>query len=232
MLEKRRFSYNFVLNCRAMKSNKKIIIIDYGAGNLRSVQKAIEHVGYAVSISHAPEDIADADVLVLPGQGAFAEAATRLESLMLTDLIIRHIRQGKPYLGICLGFQLLFDASSENGHHKGFGIFPGTVDHFSEHIATSLSVPHMGWNTLAIQHDPHHYFEDLHSPIHAYFVHSYMVKTTDSSIIATETDYGVPFVSSVQQDSMLATQFHPEKSSDTGLKILDNFFKGIDKNDT
>ncbi|MSR89026.1 MAG: imidazole glycerol phosphate synthase subunit HisH [Candidatus Margulisbacteria bacterium] len=198
----------------------KLTIADYGAGNIRSVQKAIEAIGYTVNISSSPKEIAETDLLILPGQGAFEDAMTNLKSCGIIPIIKDHIQAKKPYLGICLGLQILFETSEENGIHEGLGIFKGNVKKFQD---PTLKIPHMGWNTLTIKKDPNNVFDTLTSPIHAYFVHSYYIDTPDKDIISTTTDYGISFTSSIQTPHLLATQFHPEKSSQVGLTVLANY---------
>jgi glutamine amidotransferase len=205
--------------------NKTVTILDYGSSNLRSVAKAIETVGFTVKIVRTRAEIAAADVLVLPGQGAFQQAMAELQDLDVIDVIRAHIKNGKPYLGICLGFQILFESSSENGDHAGLGVFKGKVQHFDEVWspevkAKGLKVPHMGWNQLQMKRDPIGVFVDVEMPISTYFVHSYAVFDTDDQVVSTTTEYGVPFVSSIQTSSLFASQFHPEKSGALGLKIL------------
>jgi glutamine amidotransferase len=211
---------------------KRVTILDYGSSNLRSVAKAIETVGFDVDIVSSREQVLAANTLVLPGQGAFQQAMARLGNLDLIDVIQTHIQNGKPYIGICLGFQILFESSTENGIHQGLGIFRGTVQHFNE-VWTSpvgaqgLKVPHMGWNRLKIASSNNRAFMTLDEPISTYFVHSYAVFDTDKSSVATTTEYGVPFVSSIQTPTVFASQFHPEKSGVIGLKILESVLGNI-----
>ncbi len=199
-----------------------IVIVDYGSGNLNSVQKAIVSLGHSAIISNLPTDIAKADILVVPGQGAFSDAMKTLRENGLLTGIIQHIRNKKPFLGICLGFQLLFERSLEHGDHSGLGCFFGTVAPFPQ---GKLKVPHMGWNTLMICKNPYGYYSHLPETPYVYFVHSYYVPERDGSEVGTLTSYGVPFISSIQTETLLATQFHPEKSGEAGLVLLKNFFK-------
>lgn len=201
---------------------KKIVILDYGSSNLRSVAKAIETIGYTPITSNDAATIKSADLLILPGQGAFKQAMSALESLGLIDIIKAHILSKKPYIGICLGFQILFEISEEHGMQKGLGLFSGTVSHFSKYISKDLSIPQMGWNTLNIKNDALSIFTDITPEPYTYFVHSYAVFDTSPECICTSTHYGVNFVSSIQTDTVFATQFHPEKSGDVGLSILKN----------
>jgi glutamine amidotransferase len=199
---------------------KKLVIIDYGMANLRSVQKAFEKVGHAAEISSDPGQVAEADKLVLPGVGAFRDAIARLRESGLVDPIVAHIRAGKPFLGICLGLQLLFTRSYEDGEYTGLDVFPGEVVRFPDQ--PGLKVPHMGWNQLAIRRPAPH-LADIAEGSSVYFVHSYYVVPRDRSIIATETDYPTPFTSSIWHENVFASQFHPEKSQRVGLTILRNF---------
>lgn len=198
----------------------KILIVDYGMANLRSVQKAFEHVGAAAEISGDPERIAETDKLVLPGVGAFRDAIARLHEAHLAEPIKAHIRAGKPFLGICLGLQLLFTRSYEDGVYEGLDLFPGEVVRFDD--TPGLKIPHMGWNQLRIvRHAP--CLRDLPAEPSVYFVHSYYVRPADSRIVATETDYPTPFASSIWHENVFATQFHPEKSQQMGLGMLRQF---------
>ncbi len=197
-----------------------ISIIDYGMGNLRSVQKAFEKVGHQAIITADPAQVAAADKVVLPGVGAFEDAAAELRRLGLVEPVLEAIDSGKPFLGICLGLQLLFDVSYENGRHEGLGVIPGEVVRFD--LPKEFAVPHMGWNQLNIRRRPP-ILEGVAEGAFVYFVHSYYVAPADAEVIATETDYGIPFCSMIWRDNVFATQFHPEKSQAEGLKILKNF---------
>jgi glutamine amidotransferase len=199
---------------------QKIIIVDYGMANLRSVQKAFEKVGSAAEISGDPNRLAEADKLVLPGVGAFRDAIRRLHEAELAGPIKEHVRGGKPFLGICLGLQLLFTTSYEDGAYEGLNLFPGEVVRFP--VIPGLKVPHMGWNYLRVK-KPAPHLADLPAEAAVYFVHSYYVAPTDPALVATETDYPTPFTSSIWQDNVFATQFHPEKSQRVGLGILHKF---------
>lgn len=199
-----------------------IAIIDYGMANLRSVQKAFEQVHHPADILSTPEKVADYDRIVLPGVGAFKDAVRTLRDQGFVDPIKSHISRGRPFLGICLGLQMLFDVGYEDGAHAGLGILPGKCVRFDVDTALGLKVPHMGWNQLTFQ-NPSPLFKDLADGCNVYFVHGYHVVPADPSVVATTTDYGRPFVSSVRRDNVMATQFHPEKSQSVGLKILENF---------
>jgi len=197
-----------------------LLVVDYGMGNLRSVQKALERIGFPALVSGDARHLAAAAKVVLPGVGAFADAMARLREMGLVDPLRKHIEQGKPFLGICLGLQLLFDNSYEDGQHAGLGILSGTVVRFPP--LPGLRVPHMGWNELRLRrpapivnHLPDHSF--------FYFAHSYYALPDDPAIIAGETDYPGPFASLVHRDNVMATQFHPEKSQAAGLRLLHNF---------
>ena len=195
-----------------------IAIIDYGMGNLRSVQKAFEKVGAAAVITQNPGDIEKADQVVLPGVGAMQPAMQKLKELHLIAPIKKAITDGKPFLGICLGLQLLFEKGFEGGEVDGLGIFPGTVERFS-----SLKVPHMGWNQIKIKDPQSPFFAGVSNMSHFYFCHSYYVKPTDPNIIAAATDYGIEFASAIAWENVFGVQFHPEKSQTLGLEILKNF---------
>ena len=197
-----------------------IAIIDYGMGNLRSVQKAIEKIGRQAVVTSDPVEVAAADKVVLPGVGAFEDAIAELRRLELDRPVLDAIDSGKPFLGICLGLQLLFDVSYENGRHQGLGVLPGEVVPFD--LPKDYSVPHMGWNQLNIRR-PAPILDGVAEGTHVYFVHSYYVVPKDAQVIATETDYGGPFCSMIWRDNVYATQFHPEKSQSEGLRILKNF---------
>jgi imidazole glycerol-phosphate synthase subunit HisH len=197
-----------------------IAIIDYGMGNLRSVQKAFEKVGHQAVVSSDPAQVAAAAKVVLPGVGAFEDAAAELRRLDLVEPVVQAIHSGKPFLGICLGLQLLFDVSYENGRHEGLGILRGQCVRFD--LPRQFAVPHMGWNQLNIRR-PAPILSGVPEGAYVYFVHSYYVVPNDAEVIAAETDYGGPFCAMIWRDNVFATQFHPEKSQAEGLKILKNF---------
>ncbi len=201
-----------------------IAIIDYDMGNLRSVQKAFEVVGHQATVTRDPAVIEQASHVVLPGVGAFGDCMDNLRKYGLIDPIRQAIRMDKPFLGICLGYQVLFDESHEFGLHKGLGILPGTVRAFrgAESGHPILKIPHMGWNTIEVCR-PAPPLQGIPSGSFVYFVHSFYVEPAQSSLTCTETQYGVTFASSVWKDKIFATQFHPEKSQDVGLRILKNF---------
>ena len=197
-----------------------IAIIDYEMGNLRSVQKAFERVGHTATITSDPAVLADAEKIVLPGVGAFRDAIAALKQRKLVEPIRTAIEGGKPFLGICLGLQLLFEKSYEDGEYEGLGIVPGEVVRFK--VPAGFKVPHMGWNQLEFRQRPP-IFDGIEDGAHFYFVHSYYVVPRDESVIATETDYAGPFCSSIWRDNLSAVQFHPEKSQAAGLRLLKNF---------
>lgn len=208
-----------------------IAIIDYGMGNLRSVHKAFASVGCDAVVTREPGILNKASHLVLPGVGAFADCMANLEQYGLIEPIRKGIASGKPFLGICLGLQLLFTESEEFGVHKGLNVVPGKVRRFpfkqGSDTSTSpesspLKVPHMGWNELTLERmaPP---LRNVPTGTHVYFVHSYYVEPSDPSVIATMTDYGRAFVSSIWRENIFACQFHPEKSQVVGLQIVKNF---------
>lgn len=207
-----------------------IAIIDYGMGNLRSVHNAFEVVGHRAVVTREPQIIAAATHVVLPGVGAFGDCMANLLRYDLVDPIVRAIQSGKPFLGICLGLQLLFSESQEFGCHKGLDIIPGRVTRLSPAAsppakgaaATGLKIPHMGWNELDIVR-PAPIFEGIPSGAHCYFVHSYVVTPAHAGVVASYTDYGGIFVSSIWQNNVIACQFHPEKSQAVGLRLIKNF---------
>jgi glutamine amidotransferase len=197
-----------------------IAIIDYGMGNLRSVQKAIEAVGSPAEITSDPERVRRASKVVLPGVGAFADAMAELRRTGLGEAFCEAVRQGKPCLGVCLGLQLLFDLSFEDGEHAGLGLLPGRVVRFAPR--PGLKIPHMGWNTLRIRR-PASILAGLADSPSVYFVHSYYAQPQDPDVVAAEADYPDPFAAVVWRDNLTACQFHPEKSQEVGLAMYANF---------
>lgn len=197
-----------------------IQIVDYGMGNLRSVQKAFERLSVPAAICARPAELSDCDKLILPGVGAFRDAIAELRRQGFVEPIKSHISAGKPFLGICLGLQLLFDVSYEDGTWEGLGIVPGKVVRFAD--KSELKVPHMGWNTVvAAAECP--LFAAISADPYFYFVHSYYVVPDDESVVVGHTEYGQTFASVIQRGKMFATQFHPEKSQKLGLQLLKNF---------
>lgn len=197
-----------------------IQIVDYGMGNLRSVQKAFEKLSVAAEICTNPEDLKTCNKLILPGVGAFRDAIAELRQQGFVEPIKAHIAAGKPFLGICLGLQLLFDESYEDGTWEGLGVLPGKVVRFPE--SPELKVPHMGWNRVAAAASCP-LFAGIPADSFFYFVHSYYVVPDDPAVVAGRTEYGQAFASVVQRGNMFATQFHPEKSQKLGLQLLANF---------
>jgi glutamine amidotransferase len=202
-----------------------IAIIDYGMGNLRSVQKGFEKIGAEAIVTADPQVVLQADKVVLPGVGAFRDCMRNLEQAGFVEPILKVIAEGRPFLGICVGMQLLFTDSVEFGLYQGLNVIPGHVLRFPDdmQIATErLKVPQMGWNQLHFKRRPPA-FDGITEGSNVYFVHSYCTKPDNDDVIATTTDYGIEFCSSVWKDNIVATQFHPEKSQDVGLRILKNF---------
>ena len=199
-----------------------IALLDYGSGNLRSVQKALQKVGADVRLATAPEEMRDARAVVLPGVGAFDDCVNAMKRQELFDAVREFIRSGRPFLGICVGYQALFERSEEfNSHAQGLGIFKGRVVRFPND--PELKVPQMGWNQIELRTPECPLYRGITNGSYVYFVHSYFPKPDDASITATSTDYGVSFASSIWNDNVFATQFHPEKSQAIGLKMLENF---------
>lgn len=195
-----------------------IAIIDYGMGNLRSVQKAFERVGADALITQSARDIHNAEKVVLPGVGAMQPAMDTLKAMNMIDAIKDAVSTGKPFLGICLGFQLLFEKSYEGGDVRGLGIVEGEVKRF-----TDLKIPQIGWNQLSVQKKDCPLFKGIQWPADVYFCHSYFVSPRQNEIIASTTDYGITFASAIWKGNLFGVQFHPEKSQKTGLQILKNF---------
>ena len=204
-----------------------IAIVDYGMGNLRSVHKAVEQVGSEARGISDPQAIKNASKIILPGVGAFRDCMHNLAGRGLLEPLVTAIEAGKPFLGICLGLQLLFDESDEFGIHRGMGVLPGRVTRFPDAIkdsqgATPLPIPHMGWNTIEIKKDTP-LFAGIESGSYFYFVHSYYAIPEDPEAIAATTPYGIEFACAVQRANIYAVQFHPEKSQANGLTVLKNF---------
>jgi glutamine amidotransferase len=206
---------------------KNIAIVDYGMGNLRSVAKAVEHVaGRAtrVQLTSKPADIRSADAVVFPGQGAAGACMAALQQHELNQVLLTAATQ-KPFLGICMGLQVLLSFSRENGGTHCLDIFPGTVEYFGERPelkAGGYKIPHMGWNQVKQIH-PHPMWRGIENNSRFYFVHSYYVQPDDASLVVGATEYGIEFTTAIGRDNLFAVQFHPEKSADSGLKLLSNF---------
>jgi len=204
--------------------NPRIVIIDYGMGNLRNVQKGFEKIGFKAALTRNKKEIGKASAIVLPGVGAFKDCMENLEKYELVEPLLQSIEKGKPYLGICLGLQILFSESEEFGSHKGLNLIRGNVVKFKpdpEH-----KVPHMGWNTIEKEKEVP-MLQGVGGGDFFYFVHSYYVVPQEAQWISTFTTYGKSFVSSIWKENLFATQFHPEKSQQKGLRILENFVKAI-----
>lgn len=202
-----------------------IAIIDYGMGNLRSVQKGFEKVGFEAVVTADPAVVLAAERVVLPGVGAFRDCIRNLEQGGFVEPILKVIAQGRPFLGICLGLQLLFTESEEFGLHKGLGIVPGRVVRFPDVMTEGgekLPVPHMGWNQIGFK-QPSPLFGGIADGSNVYFVHSYYVQPDDPAVVAATCDYGREFCAAIRRDNLVATQFHPEKSQAVGLAMLKNF---------
>jgi glutamine amidotransferase len=195
-----------------------IAVVDYGRGNLGSVEKALSGLGMRAVVTQDPRVVADADAVTLPGDGAFHDAMATLQSLGLLDPIRACLHDGRPFLGICLGYQLLFTESEEFGQGKGLDVIPGAVRRFP----SGLKVPHMGWNQVEPQGDLR-LFEGIPAGAHFYFVHSYFPETSDPSFSVATCTYGVTFPAAVERGALFATQFHPEKSQRWGRRLLENF---------
>ena len=200
----------------------EVVILDYGAGNLRSVTRAVAHAGVEAEVTTDWRAIEDARALILPGVGAAADTMANLVSRELVEPIRAYIASGRPFLGVCMGMQALFDLSEEGGHHECLGVLPGRIVRFPEGDHT---VPHMGWNTFELK-QPHPVFDGIEDGAFAYFVHSYYAAPTDPSVVVAETEYaGVRFPAAVGRGNLLATQFHPEKSGADGLRLYANFLR-------
>lgn len=197
-------------------------IVDYGRGNLRSVEKALQKLGYSAQILEKPEELEGANGIILPGVGAFADAMIALEEKGWVQPLLHYAQSGRPFLGICLGMQVLFEVGEEHGVHQGLGLLPGRVVKFP----VGRKIPHMGWNTL-IQEKPCFLLEGVPDEAYFYFVHSYYALTEDEKILVGMSDYGLRFPALVGQANIWGAQFHPEKSSPWGLKLLENFGKWV-----
>ena len=198
----------------------KLIIIDYGAGNLRSVAIALARLGFDPLITSEPEAVDNADIVILPGVGAAADTMSNLAQRRLVEPIREYIASGRPFLGICMGLQVLFSVSEEGGEHPCLDILPGRV----RRLPDGLKVPQMGWNRVR-QRSSHPIFDGVPDGAFFYFVHSYYADPEDPSIVIGETDYGVTFPAVVAKDNIVATQFHPEKSAQSGLRLYENFLR-------
>jgi glutamine amidotransferase len=199
-----------------------IALLDYGSGNLRSVEKALRKVGAEVCLTSTPKGMRDARAVVLPGVGAFDDCVTAMQRQELFEAVRQFIRSGRPFLGICVGYQALFERSEEfNSCALGLGIFAGKVVRFQE--KPGLKIPQIGWNQLEIVQPACPLFQGISSGSYVYFVHSFFPKPVDETIVAARTNYGETFASAIWQNKVFATQFHPEKSQKVGLQLLKNF---------
>lgn len=202
-----------------------IAIIDYGAGNIQSVYKALNFIGADCKVTSDKDEILNADGAILPGVGSFGDAMDTMTKRGIKDTIIEYTKSGKPFLGICLGLQLLFPESEETPGVKGLGIFKGTITKIPNQNRT-LKIPHMGWNNISIK-QKNGIFKDIEGEPYVYFVHSFYLKAQDKDIVAATTQYGVEIDAAVQKGNIIATQFHPEKSGEVGLKMLKNFVEMV-----
>ncbi len=203
----------------------KVALVDYGAGNLSSVANALRELGVVPTIAASPDDLGGATHLVLPGVGSFGDCMAQLESRDLVGAIRDWVAAGKPYLGICLGYQILFDSSEESPGVAGLGIVPGTVRRFKQ--TPGLKIPHMGWNSAVPRKPETGNWAGLGAEPYFYFVHSYFPAPDDTSVIAAETNYGDDtFAAAIEMPNLLACQFHPEKSQDAGIRLIRNFLFG------
>lgn len=197
-----------------------IAIIDYGAGNIQSVSKALAHIGCEAFITRDKDKILKADGAVLPGVGSFGDTMDTMNEYGIKDTVIEYTKSSKPFLGICLGLQLLFPKSEESPEAEGLGIFDGSITKIPS--GEGLKIPHIGWNSLDIKKNDG-LFKGIGKNPYVYFVHSYFLNASDKSIVSAQTEYGVTIDAAVEKGNVFATQFHPEKSGETGLKILRNF---------
>lgn len=197
-------------------------VVDYGGGNIRSLVKALESLGVSPRMLSSEEGFDDCGLLVFPGQGSFGDCMKKLEDRGLVAPLKAWIAAGRPFFGICVGYQLLFEASEESPGQAGLGIFKGTVQRFPD---SGLKVPHMGWNSAELKAPESSPWEGLGPAPYFYYVHSYFPVPEDPTIIAAETEYGTRFAGAVQQGSVVATQFHPEKSQKAGMRLLENVLR-------
>ncbi len=199
---------------------KKVAVVDSGSGNLRSVQRALETVGAQVTLASDAQAIADADRIVVPGQGAFGNCMQSLKTRGLDQAIYEFVASEKPYFGICLGLQILFEGSEENPGTKGLSLLRGQAKRFLPDVG---NVPHMGWNAVSVEHPHSRHLQSIPPQSYFYFVHSFYVQPDDADVIAMQCDYGHPITAAIEKDNLFACQFHPEKSQGAGLALLKNF---------
>ena len=200
----------------------KVVIVDYGAGNLRSVARAVAHVGHEPNVTSDPRDVATADAVILPGVGAAADTMRNLREHQMVEPVREYIASGRPFFGVCMGQQALLSVSEEGGEHECLGVIPGRV----KKLPGGQKVPHMGWNNVR-QTTSHPIFEGIPDESYFYFVHSYYPEPADPSVVIGETEYGVTFASVLARDNIVATQFHPEKSGEMGLQMYRNFLQSV-----
>lgn len=200
----------------------KVVIVDYGAGNLRSVSRAVAHVGHEPRVTADPADVETADALIVPGVGAAADTMRNLRESRMVEPVRAYIASGRPFFGVCMGQQALLSVSEEGGEHECLDIIPGRV----KRLPGGQKVPHMGWNQVR-QEREHPIFKDIPDESYFYFVHSYYPDPEDPSVVIGSTDYGVTFASVLARDNIVATQFHPEKSGDMGLRMYANFLAAL-----
>jgi glutamine amidotransferase len=203
-----------------MPAKPAVVIVDYGAGNLRSVARAVEHAGHAANVTQDPHDVATADGVIVPGVGAAADTMRNLREHNMVEPVREYIASGRPFLGVCMGQQALLSISEEGGEHECLGIIPGRV----KKLPAGQKVPHMGWNQVR-QRSPHPIFDGIPDESYFYFLHSYYPEPEDDAVTIGETDYGVTFASVLARDNIVATQFHPEKSGEAGLRMYENFLR-------
>lgn len=202
---------------------KYIAVIDYNAGNIKSVSNAFARLGANIEVTNNPKIISNSSAIILPGVGSFGDAVKNLEAFRLVDILKKEIKS-KPFLGICLGLQLLFEHSSEQGFYEGLGIFKGEIQKIP---SEGVKIPHMGWNQISLEKPDSRLFKDMGNFVNFYFVHSYHVVCRENEIISSTTDYGIKITASVEKDNIFAVQFHPEKSSMAGMKVLQNFLEFV-----
>jgi glutamine amidotransferase len=200
----------------------RVVIVDYGAGNLRSVARAVAHVGFEPAVTSDPYDVKTADALILPGVGAAADTMRNLREHQMVEPVREYIASGRPFFGVCMGQQALLSVSEEGGEHECLGVIPGRV----KKLPGGQKVPHMGWNQVR-QRTPHPIFDEIPDESYFYFVHSYYPEPADPSVVVGETEYGVTFASVLARDNIVATQFHPEKSGEMGLRMYRNFLAQV-----
>jgi glutamine amidotransferase len=202
-------------------ATKRVIVLDYGAGNLRSVARAVEHAGFVPDIADDPRALDDADAVIMPGVGAAADTMRNLDKRGFVGPLRGYIKDDRPFLGVCMGFQALLTVSEEGGEHACLDVVAGRVRGFQPN-GNGLKVPHMGWNSVS-QDEQHPVFEGIDDGAYFYFVHGYYPEPEDDSIVIGRTEYGITFASAVARDNLVATQFHPEKSGKDGLRLYRNF---------